>query len=254
MSLKTLENSLELLQFFTRETPSWGVRELAKEIGISHSIVYRILSTYEKFGFLRQDGNSKKYELGFRFLEYGQMVKEKISLSEYVNPLMKELSEKVGESVFLTWREQMDGVTVEIAECAHKIKFAVSIGTRTPLYAGASCKVIMAYLSKEEQMEIINSGIQPFTKNTIMDQKALLLDLDEIKVKGWCYSVGEFSESIFGLGVPLFNRQRDVIASLTISGPEYRMEEVDFNHTLTLLQEHAEKIQQYFYQFSSVYK
>jgi len=90
MALKTLDNSLEVLKYFSKENPSWGVRELAKEMNISHSIIYRILATFENHGFLNQNPETKKYELGLRFLEYGQMVKEKLNLSDFVLPIMKK--------------------------------------------------------------------------------------------------------------------------------------------------------------------
>ncbi|MBB2482786.1 IclR family transcriptional regulator [Bacillus sp. APMAM] len=253
MSLKTLENSLEILKYFTRDRSSWGVRELAKEIGISHSIVYRILSTFEQYGFLIQDPMSKRYKLGFRFLEYGQMVKEDMKLSQYIYPVMEALSNEVEESVFLTWLDKFDGVTVEIAESSQQIKYAVSLGTRTPLYVGASCKVIMAYLSKEQQLEIIHEGLQQFTNNTILDEEKLLSNLEEIKAKGWCYSVGEYSDAVFGLGIPLFNRQNEIIASLTIAGPEYRIEDIHLDNILKPLQDAGAKIQNYLYNFSGRY-
>jgi DNA-binding IclR family transcriptional regulator len=49
-----------LLKSFTRENPVWGVRELSKESGMSHSVVYRILATFEKQGFLVKDEQTKK--------------------------------------------------------------------------------------------------------------------------------------------------------------------------------------------------
>ncbi|WP_042354197.1 IclR family transcriptional regulator [Bacillus rubiinfantis] len=254
MSLKTLDQSLEILQYFTKETPSWGVRELAKEMGISHSIVYRILASFEKYGFLSQDPISKKYELGLRFLEYGQMVKDKMRLSELVYPVMKRLANVVEESIFLTWLDKSDGVTVEIAESTQRIKYDVSLGTRTPLYVGASCKVIMAYLPQDRQQEIIEQGLRPFTKNTILDKATLISDLADIKSKGWCYTVGEYSDAVFGLGVPLFNRQNEIIASLTISGPEYRVQEIDFDFALKNLLKEAKEIQSFLNHFSNHYK
>ncbi|MDT2193518.1 helix-turn-helix domain-containing protein [Paenibacillus larvae] len=57
--LKTLEKSLDLLEHFTEETPSWGVRELAKKMGLSHSIVYRILVTYKKKAFKTEPGDKE---------------------------------------------------------------------------------------------------------------------------------------------------------------------------------------------------
>ncbi|WP_257349825.1 IclR family transcriptional regulator [Pseudalkalibacillus decolorationis] len=253
MALKTLDNSLEVLKYFNKRNPSWGVRELAKEMNISHSIIYRILSTFESHGFLIQNPDTKKYELGLRFLEYGQIVKEKMNLSDFVFPIMKSLSEEIEESVFLTWLDGAEGVTVEIAESSQTIKFTVTMGTRTPLYVGASCKTIMAYLPEEKQIEIINKGIQKFTPITISDPEDMWLDLEKIRKQGWCFSIGEYSHSVFGLGVPLFNSKEEIIASLTIAGPEYRMPEEKVPETLKILQHASEKIQRYFDQYSYRY-
>ncbi|QKE73964.1 IclR family transcriptional regulator [Arthrobacter citreus] len=247
--LKTLDNSLELLKCFTKQNPSWGVRELSKEMNMNHSVVYRILSTFESHGFLSQNSETKKYELGIRFLEYGHIVQEKMNLSDYVYPIMKELSEDTEESTFLTWLDGAEGVTVEIAETEKRIKFAVSIGTRTVLYAGASSKVMMAYLPEEKRAEIINKGLQAFTSKTILEPEKLMADLEVIRAKGWCYSIGEYSESIFALAVPLFNSNNEIIASLTIGGPEYRMPESIVPEVLPKLQKASEKIQSYFSQY-----
>ncbi|PEJ57102.1 IclR family transcriptional regulator [Bacillus sp. AFS002410] len=247
--LKTLDNSLELLKCFTKQNPSWGVRELSKEINMNHSVVYRILATFESHGFLAQNPETKKYELGIRFLEYGHIVQEKMNLSNYIYPIMKELSEETEESTFLTWLDGSEAVTVEIAETDRRIKFAVSKGARTILYAGASSKVMMAYLPEEKIAEIIDKGLQAFTSKTILEPEKLLIDLEEIRAKGWCYSIGEYSESIFALAVPLFNRKQEIIASLTIGGPEYRMPESIVPEVLPKLQRTAEKIQGYLSQY-----
>jgi len=252
MSLKTLDNSLELLKYFTKQTPAWGVRELAKEMNISHSIVYRILSTFENHGFLFQNPETKKYELGIRFLEYGQIVKEKIHLSDMIFPVMKRLSEQTGESVFLTWLDGSEGVCVEIAESKQTIKYMVTVGSRSPLYAGSN-KVMMAYLSKEKQLAIIEKGLRSFTDKTITDAKQLLQVLDEVKAKRWCLSVGEYTEATFGLAVPLFNHKQEIIASLAIGGPEYRLPEEKVQETLALLQKDAAEIQMYLQQYSLSY-
>ncbi|MFF2175827.1 IclR family transcriptional regulator [Lysinibacillus sp. NPDC058147] len=251
MTLKTLDNSLEVLKYFSKQTPTWGVRELAKEMNISHSIIYRILSTFENHGFLIQNPETKKYELGLRFLEFGQMVKEKLNLSDFVLPIMKNLSEEIKESVFLTWLDGTDGVTVEIAESSQTIKFSVSIGTRTPLYIGASCRTIMAYLPENRQMDIMSKGMEQFTPETITDPDEMLLDLEKIRNQGWCFTTGEYSHSVFGIGVPLFNSKGEIIASLTLAGPVYRKPTVEkLPEIVRIIQYAAMSIQRYFDQYS----
>lgn len=199
MTLKTLDNSLEVLKYFNKENPTWGVRELAKEMNISHSIIYRILVTFESHGFLIQNPETKKYELGLRFLEYGQMVKDKLNLSDFVLPIMKNLAETIKESVFLTWLDGKDGVTVEIAEGSQTIKFSVSMGTRTPLHIGASCKVIMAYLPEDRKKEIMEHGMKRLTPETITDPAEMIADLEKFNNKAGASRRGNMLILFLGL-------------------------------------------------------
>ncbi|MBB6283604.1 IclR family transcriptional regulator [Geobacillus subterraneus] len=253
MTLKTLDNALKLLKYFTKQNPTWGVRELAKEMNISHSIIHRILTTFQEHGFLIQNPETKKYELGMKFWEYGHIVQERIQISDVIRPIMKRLSEETGESIFLTWLDGIEAICVEIVESPQSIKFAVSVGSRTPLHAGASNKVIMAFLPRDQQEAIIAKGLQPITGKTVIDSTKLLEELREIRNKGWCFSVGEYSDSVFGLGVPLFNNKKEVIASLTIAGPEYRMPGDKMPEVLTMLLKAREEIQSHFDRFSFNY-
>lgn len=250
MELKTLANSLKVLEAFTEEYPSWGVRDLAKSINMSSSIVHRILSTYENYGFLQQDKLTKKYSLGVRFIGYAALAKKELNISEYVVSLMKELAHQTNESIFLTLLDGDSGTTAEIAESSQPIKFAVNIGTRTPIHAGASCKVMLAYLPEEQLHEVLHKegGLVAFTAKTKTEQDELLEDLRIIKQQGWCYSTEEFSEGVFGLGLPLFNYNHEIIASLTMAGPIERLPIEKIDIQLSKMRKTASAIQKLFSQ------
>lgn len=247
MILKTLDNAIQVLNCFTKEKKAWGVRELARELKTSHTAINRILKTYEKNGFLTQDKESKKYYLGLKFVEFSQIIRERMSITEDILPVMEKISELTKESIFLTWKENKEGVTLAIAESEERIKFSVSIGTRTPLYVGASCKVIMAYLSKDEQLNVMEDGFQRFTVNTTNDMESLLKELNEIKKQGWSYTCGEYTDQVFGLGVPLFDKNDRVVASVTIAGPQYRLNDKKKKEMLNILLEETKEIQQMIY-------
>lgn len=253
MKLKTLDNALEVLNYFTLQSPDWGLRDLAREMDMNHTVLNRILKTYEEHGFLIQNENTKKYRLGFKFLELSGVIKQKMKLSELVQPVMKELATTVKETVFLTLKDEDDGLTVEIAEYEQQLKFNVTIGTRTPLYVGASCKTIMAHLQKQEQLDLMDKELKVYTDKTITDQEVLFDELNDIKEKGWCYTEGEFSEEVFGIGTPLFNSTGSVIGSLTIAGPSYRMPEEKIEPALEVLSAKTKVIQHYFNEFGNSY-
>lgn len=239
MILKTLDNAIQVLNCFTEKEQTWGVRELARKLGMSHTAINRILITFEKSGFLTQNPETKKYYLGLKFIEFSEIVRDRFSITELIYPIMQDISEKTNESLFLTWRENREGVTLSIAESKEQIKFSVSIGTRTPLYIGASCKIIMAFLSKEEQHKIIEDEME----NVSQERKELLEELDEIKRQGWSHTCGEYSDQVFGLGVPIFDINGRIIASITIAGPVYRLTKEKKNEMLSLLLEEVSNLQ-----------
>jgi len=228
MLLTTLDNSLKTLDYFTKENPEWGVRELAKVVGKSPSMIYRTLATFEKHGFLKKSLKTDKYRLDLKVLEYGLIVQDELKIPEIIAPDMNRLRDTTNESIYLTWLDKLEGVCISIIESKQNIQCKVSLGSRTPLYAGASAKVIMAFLSLEEKQKIIQKGLKKWTNQTIIDPQKLLTDLQKIKESGWSYSQGEFTESTIGLGVPIFNERGVILGSLTITMPEYRLTKTKF--------------------------
>ncbi|WP_103104917.1 IclR family transcriptional regulator [Brevibacillus reuszeri] len=249
MSLKTLDISLRLLAYFDHNHTSWGVRELAKEMDVSHSIVHRILSTFEEHGFMKQNLETKKYELGLKFWDYSGLVQENHSITDIVYPVMKRMSTEAGESISLNWLDGDEGICVAIVESPQSVKFTMTIGTRTNLYRGARSKTILAFLSEVRQREILNDIFldpEELTYPVPTDPDVIVQELREIRKKGWCYTVGERTPSVVGLSVPLFNAKQEVIASLTFAGPEYRMPEDKIEVTLRILKTGQKEIQEQF--------
>jgi DNA-binding IclR family transcriptional regulator len=247
MTLKTLDNALLVLKYFTKENPTWGVRDLAKEMAMNHTVVYRILSTFKEHGFLVQNHETNKYELGLKLLEYVTVIQQHLNISDVIYPVMKRLAAETEESAFLTWLDGTEGVYLEIVESPKSIKFAVSVGSRAPLYVGASNKIMMAFLPEDMQKKIIEKGLQPITNNTITNENELRKDLQQIRLQGWCHSTGEYSDDVTGLAIPLFNDQNSVIASLTLAGPGYRFTSKRIKELLPHLKQKGSEIQDYFY-------
>lgn len=245
--LKTLNNAIQVLNCFTDEKYWWGVRELSRELNTSHTIISRILKTFEKNGFVKQNLETQKYCLGFKFIEFNQIIQKKMSITEELLPIMRTISNKTNESIFLTWKENNEGVTLAIAESEERIKFSVSVGTRTPLHVGASCKSIMAFLTDKEKNQIINEYTQLQSKFLITNTTVILDELNEIKNQGWVYTSGEYSDRVFGLSAPLFNKMRQPVASITIAGPEYRVSDDKREKMLNILKEETENIQRIIY-------
>ncbi len=222
MSSKTVNKALSILDEFTYETPSWGLRELARKLGMSHTIVHRILSTFEEKGYVFRNPETHKYELGIKFIELSNVVEENLKISELIEPIMKQIALETGESVVFTVIDNEEGLFVKIVESEQQVRFAESIGKRSPLYIGASHKVILAYLPIDIQNKIIDLGIQNQTRQ-ISSKDSFLEMLTTIKNQGWFYTTGETFNDVAAVSIPMFDHKRNILGSLSIAGPNYRL-------------------------------
>lgn len=240
--LKTLNLAIEVLQMFTKKKPEWGGRELANELGINHTKIYRILETLDNNNFLSKDPNTKRYSLGLAVWELGMVMYDGLNVKELIRPILDELCDETGESVFLTILDQEEAVTLEAVEPTNKVKFSVSTGSRAPLYVGASYRSILAYMPQASIDRILDpKKLKQYTGNTMADADKLQSELHTIRNQGWAISQGEYTEDVIAIAVPLFDRHR-IIGSITVSGPVYRMTDEKVDLYLPLLKRASDEI------------
>ncbi|MCR8632642.1 IclR family transcriptional regulator [Paenibacillus radicis (ex Xue et al. 2023)] len=221
--LETVDRLLQLLECFTLETPEWGVTELSHRLDLYKSVVHRMLSTLEGRGYVTQNSTTKKYTLGIKIFELGMVVSNQMDLRKIAKPLMDELSQNVNETVMLLVPDGLEGICLEKVESTHSIKSTSPLGRRVPLYAGATSKMLMAYLPEDKIEKIIQDGLQKMTEKTITDPEKLREQLRTIRGEGHCITVGEYTQGSMGIAAPITNYDGDIIASLSVTGPEFRM-------------------------------
>ena len=244
MELKTLGNALNVLECFAKERKHLGLREIARELGVSHTVIHRIVSTFEGRGYLRRAPESRKYTLGMKLLEHGFTLQRRLKLTDLIRPEMRQLSDKIGESVVLTWLDGCQGVYAAIVEGNQQVRFTEELGVRSPLYAGASHKTMLAFMPPGI-VETIISDI-PNSGPNCVDTAKLRADLELIRERRWCYSSGEQVEDAAAFSVPIFNHRDEIAASLSIASPKFRFSRDEALNTLPLLRESESRINGYF--------
>ncbi|MCA1023719.1 IclR family transcriptional regulator [Halobacillus litoralis] len=224
MSSKTVDKALQVLDMFTLEHPKWGLRELSRALDMSHTIVHRMLTTLEERGYVYRSMDTQKYELGIKFLELSNIVEQHFQISEIIHPIMHKIASETGESVVMTLLDNEEGVFSKIVESSRLVRFAGSVGRRSPLYVGASHKVILCHLPKEVQRRIVHEGAVQHP-GLIPSETDMLKKLEDIERKRWAYSSGETISDVAAVSIPLFDYGHMVLGSLSIAGPSYRLTE-----------------------------
>jgi IclR family KDG regulon transcriptional repressor len=177
-------------------------------------------------GFVIKDSKTDKYKLGIKFFELGSIVIKNMDLRKIAHPYIEELSKEFNETVHLGVLDKGRVVSIEREESDTGLCSHIEIGKRTPLHCTAVGKAIMSYLSENEINLIIKEkGLEKFTENTITNKEGLENELKKIREQGYAVDNIEHEEGVRCVAGPIRDYSGKVIASMSISGPAFRINE-----------------------------
>lgn len=244
---QVLERALRLLELFTPERPSWPVRELSEATGLPRPTVYRILRVLQRHQYVWQDPATKRFRLGSGALGLGRRALESIEIRSTAYPVMRRLHEATGETVLLTVlsEDRTQSVCVERLESRHELRLILEVGRRIPLHAGASSKILLAYLPPEQVARVIERrGLVRVNKNTITDPERLQRELREIRRRGYALSFEETNEGAAGIAAPIFDATGAIAGGLGIAGPLVRFTPQTLPRLIPVVCAHADEVTQ----------
>jgi IclR family KDG regulon transcriptional repressor len=214
----------EILNCFSVEEPVHNLTAISKRLGLPKSTSHRLLTTLVSQGFLMRDVHGRGYQLGYQLLHWGMVAQAALDLRTEALPIMRQLSHSVGETAILTVRDGMRGLYLEIVESAQPVRLTMQVGQRLRLHAGASSKVLLAFLP-EVEIEQITSTIemQPFTAHTIVNPMHLRAELAAIRQRGYATSFEETDLGAMGIAAPVYDRAGNAVAGIGIAAPLARI-------------------------------
>jgi len=240
-TVAAVDEAVRLL-FLVAENPGLGLSELGRRSANTKARTFRLLSTLEERNLVTRRGEPVTYHLGYATLALGTAAHEQIDLLKLVEPALKSLSEKFDETVVLRIRDGVESMSVARREPKRSLRVHGQIGARTPLYAGASSKLLLAFSSEDVRKQVMESERVRFTKNTPVSVKSLHKALEQIRDQDYCVSIGEHVEDIGAVAVPLRDSSGTVVACLSISAPAQRMTDKHVEAYLKEMKQEAARI------------
>lgn len=147
---QSLVNGLRILLLYDALTDRLSVSEISKRLGYGQSKTYRLIRPLIQYKFLQENPGTSEYSLGLNSLRVGFLAQRSFALASEALPSMKELSSLTGETVVLTAVNGTKGMVLDRVESDEPIRYTLfKPGKSIPLHAGASSKILMAYLPEE---------------------------------------------------------------------------------------------------------
>jgi IclR family transcriptional regulator, KDG regulon repressor len=242
-SMQTIHRTIQILRAFSTENKMLTLTDLHNRTGLSKPSLQRILSTLVFEGLLNKNEETKKYQLGLELLFLGSLVEKNSSLLSIANPVMEKIQEKTGESVSLNVIEENKRRCIGYVKSKYELQTLTFVGQESPLYAGASAKVLLAFLSEEEiEKYVRRTNLEKLTEGTIYSRDTLLTEINNIREHGYAISSGERVKGAASISAPIFNPFNEILAGLSVAIPAARFEEYDEKMLIELIKEGADEI------------
>lgn len=242
--IQSVVRALKVLELFTAEAPSLGLKEIAKSVGLSKPTVFRILSTLKSMDYIEQDPGSGKYMLGLKVFEIGSAFINKMSIRSFAMPLLQEFVDKCKETIHLAILDKREIVYIDKIDGTQTIRMMSAVGKRAPAHCTSVGKAILSHKSSKELDEVMsNIKMVKLTKNSITDRKELKKELQQIKKQGYAIDNEELEIGLKCVGVPIFDYHGDTVGGISVSGPSTRFTPSRLkNELIPLVVETAEKV------------
>jgi DNA-binding IclR family transcriptional regulator len=226
MTINAVDKAITILNCFSMDQPVLGVGAISQVTGFSPSTVSRLLSTMEKRGVVQKAGGYGQYQLGYQIDLWGQLSRAHNNLAAVARPAMEALQERYGEEVSLHVAVADHRTCLARVASRHAIAMTGALGGRLPLHAGASGRVLLAYMNKDKRRRIIRAApLESYTPNTFTDPERLEAELKRIRERGYAVSREEREAGAYSVVAPIREKGGGVAASLCLAGPLYRLDE-----------------------------
>lgn len=224
---QSVAKAIDLLNLFI-DHEQLSLHEITEKSKMPKSTVYRLLTTLEKGGMLyktKKSTHDSTYSLGLKLLELGELVSNRLEIRVTALPFMQNLAEDINEAVHLVIASQGKATYIEKVDSTRALRLNTRVGKTSPLFIGSGPKMLLAFLQEEEREKILTDpNIHTLAKKKPINVSHLREELKEIRQNEYAYSEGEQDDDTVGVSFPIFNFQKEVIASLAISGPTSRFQ------------------------------
>lgn len=218
--VQAVERALDILDCFTFQDREMSLSDVVRKTGLNKTTAKRLISNFTSRGYLQQNHQSKRYQLGLRLFELGGIVFSSFNLREVAAVPMTRLQCETGGTVLLGIMMEEQLVYVGKREGGGIIRISSDVGWRRPLHYGVLGMVLMAYLDEKTVRVIMKKQpLKAYTPYSLTDADAFSLRLEQIRNQGYFIEREEAVEGIIGIAAPIRNYSREVIAALGIAFP-----------------------------------
>jgi DNA-binding IclR family transcriptional regulator len=225
---KSVERAMEILEYITSQRRPVTITEVSSKLEIPKSSTHNILYTLVARNFLEiEDENLKTFKIGFKLFETGVSYLENTQMHRIAHPLLKNLLEACGETVFLAREDGGRLLFLDSLETSTPLRTTARLGRAdSPMYCSGLGKALLAAYPAEKVRQIVDvDGFRPITENTVRNFTQLKEELDNTRKRGYAVDNREANTDLICVAAPLRDQSGQAMAAISIATPYFKMDD-----------------------------
>lgn len=214
--MTSLARGLHVIRAFSGVDRRLTIADVSRATGLTRAVVRRCLYTLRELGYAATDGRT--YRLQPRILNLGYAYLSTAPIPIAAQPVLEELSERLGEATSVAVLD--DGAAVCVARAATRRIMAVtlSVGSRLPGYCTALGRVLLASLPAEQSaQELAKFELVAHTRFTVTSRRRLEEILAQARAEGFAVNDQELEIGLRSIAVPVRNVLGATVAAMNVS-------------------------------------
>src|SRR5215469_494799 len=221
-SVQSVDRAVAILEILARDGEA-GVTEVARELDVHKSTASRLLAALDRRELVTQDAARGKFRLGVGIVRLAGAAGRRLDVVQESRPVCRALAQEVGETVNLAILSGRDALYLEQVAGPSALSPHNWAGQRIPLHATSDGKVLLAYRSAAEIGEHLVLPLEPFTEHTVTALPEFGRRLAKVRERGYAIAVDELEDGLTAVAAPVRDAEGTVIASISASGPSFRI-------------------------------
>jgi DNA-binding IclR family transcriptional regulator len=239
-SVQSVDRALTILGILARLGEA-GVTEIAAELGVHKSTAFRLVATLESHGMVEQNEDRGKYRLGVGVLRLAGATTARLDVVQEARPICRKLAADSGETVNIAVLSDRSALYLDQVAGQSALQSHNWVGQHIPLHATSNGKVLLSGLSADE-VDSRLPKLPSYTSDTVTSRARLRRELAEVRDQGYAVAVDELEVGLTAIAAPIRNAHGDVIASLSVSGPTFRLSEPRVKELVPVVQDAADEV------------
>lgn len=222
--IQSVARAINILDCFSGDNRELGISEISDEMKLSKSTIYGLVNTLVTYGYLEQNSENKKYHLGIKLFQIGNLVKKRLDLRNEAKPYCELLENKYGFTVHLAGLYDGEVIYIDKVDGQESLILYSQVGKKAPMHCTGVGKAILAFMPYSfVESNVLNEGLVAYTPNTITTKDSLLKELGNIRINGYSQDYEEIEFGLRCIAAPIFNSKGIPIGAISVSAPIGRM-------------------------------